>query len=128
MDREAIRHACVEATAVATSVLSGDAEPPVEQVERLREVLTGHVEALVDATRARFSDAPPGALAAVVDKTIALAEDLLSLPVQDGVLDLLVVPPLARTLLLMFEEAPVFGASCEASDPFIDDWAGADAV
>ncbi|MFF4179747.1 hypothetical protein [Streptomyces sp. NPDC001750] len=117
LNTEAVRRDCAEAIAVAVDALTDGSEPPAAVVERLREALSGHVREQVDAVRERFADAAPGPLRDIVTKTLTIAEHVLAVPVQGGVADLLVSPQVARFLLLMHEEAEVFGASPEVPVP-----------
>lgn len=127
LDRALIRRDCAEAYDLAMNSLVEGSEPPTEQVKRLREALSGHLRALVDAVGEDFAGAAPGPLHDVVVRTLSLAEKVLAQPVRGSVLDLLASPQVARLLTLMYEDPVMFGADPELFDLHVDAWGSTDA-
>ncbi|MCX4734299.1 hypothetical protein [Streptomyces sp. NBC_01363] len=127
MDRATIRRDCTEAYDLAFNSVDTGLEPPTAQVDRLRDALSGHVRRLADAVSEEVADAAPGPLRDIVTKALGLAQDALAQPAQGGALDLLVLPQVARILLVMHEEPEMFGASPELPDLLADAWGPADA-
>ncbi|MFB8171423.1 hypothetical protein ACFC60_26120 [Kitasatospora purpeofusca] len=111
IDVAATLHTVEQADALAARALAGEelAGPDLDALYTLYEKLTGHLVLLLAGTDERYRHLLPRTrFRTLVSNALQLGGDLVSGPLRVGVLDIVVMAPICRLLLVLHQGKDAF--------------------